>query len=379
MSNQRNQSHSLLDVNSFCSDDQKSVQGARNHSTSSNAPTNHAYVIPAQRRAMTPSDTPSVSAALTIMDWRRKAQTLTSNTRSATEPVLVTRSPSNSFRPMDSVQGLEPTFTAEEKVRAGFSWRYKGDIRNPKNSSLGIAPDDNCALFLTNLPAGTTPKILLDALGIHAPFGRVYATSIAPPTDGRYKSACAKITMFFREEAVHVFQFITGGNLKIARRIIAVVWNSNRSAPQTDLPHSASRVLEILGPIEVVDIHRLSRFLGANIRFDTQDVTTVREDKDERLLRWTFCSFRAQAQVARKALRAEWPGLHIRWGIDPMAVSVNMVPTAMSTMLPLFPQQRAPVATSEVSHTPAGDLISFDSDVEEGLDSKEEKSDIYDF
>ncbi|KAL0465451.1 hypothetical protein QR685DRAFT_575965 [Neurospora intermedia] len=366
MSNQRNKSHSLLDAQSFCSDDQKAVQEARNRSTSSNAPTN-AYVIPAQRRAMTPSDTPSVSAALTIRDWRRKAQTPTSNTRSATEPALVTRSPSTSFRPTDSVQGLEPTFTAEEKVRAGFSWRYKGDIRNPKNSSLRIAPDDNCALFLTNLPAGTTPKILLDALGIHAPFGRVHATSIAPPTDGRYKNACAKITMFLREEAVRVFQFIAGGNLRIAGRTIAV-----------DLPHSASRVLEILGPIEVVDIHRLSRFLGANIKFDTQDVTTVCEDKDERLLRWTFCSFRAQAQVARKALGAEWPGLHIRWGIDPMAVSVNMVPTAVSTMLPFLPQQRAPVATSEVCDTPAGDLISFDSDVEEGLDSKEVKSDIYD-
>lgn len=235
MSNQRNKSHSLLDAQSFCSDDQKAVQEARNRSTSSNAPTN-AYVIPAQRRAMTPSDTPSVSAALTIRDWRRKAQTPTSNTRSATEPALVTRSPSTSFRPTDSVQGLEPTFTAEEKVRAGFSWRYKGDIRNPKNSSLRIAPDDNCALFLTNLPAGTTPKILLDALGIHAPFGRVHATSIAPPTDGRYKNACAKITMFLREEAVRVFQFIAGGNLRIAGRTIAVVWNSNRSAPQRTCP-----------------------------------------------------------------------------------------------------------------------------------------------
>ncbi|KAJ4416733.1 hypothetical protein N0V85_002148 [Neurospora sp. IMI 360204] len=280
-----------------------------------------------------------------------------------------------------------------------------------------------------------------------------------------------------RQGAVALFNFVNARNLVIAGRTINVTWNNNRTPVQTDLPSTASRVLEILGPVEVVNFHRLSRFLEANIVFQTQDVTVaqvarkalraewpglhirwetdpmsvsinrvpniqsnmpprpeleaapapsgsvssvgdlitfssededgfgeeaygsdagevvdvhklnhcfeanlkyqiqditvLKEDKEERLIRWTFYSFRAQAQVARKALRAEWPGLHIRWGIDPMAVSVNMVPTAMSTMLPLFPQQRAPVAAIEASHATAGDLITFDSDVEEEADSVE--------
>ncbi|KAK3351112.1 hypothetical protein B0H65DRAFT_568069 [Neurospora tetraspora] len=349
------------------SNKRNTVQEAYNRSTSSNTRTN-SYVIPAQRRTMTPSDTPSASAALTIPVWRRKAQTPTSDTKAATEQALVKASPSTSstsFKPMDSVQGLEPTFTAEEKVRAGFSWRYKGDIRNPKNSSMRIASDDNCALFLTNLPAGTTPKILLDALGIHAPFGRVYATSIAPPTDGRHSSACAKIAMFTRQDAVCLFQFIAARNLKIAGRTIAVVWNSNRSAPQTDLPHSASRVLEIHGPVEVVDIHRLTRFLESNIKFDTQDITVVREDKHERRIRWTFGSFRAQAQVARKALRAEWPGLHIRWGIDPMSLPIHMVPSVQSTMPPIFHQDEPQMVTDTNDagdDESIGDLMTFSED-----------------
>ncbi|KAK1774744.1 hypothetical protein QBC45DRAFT_489480 [Copromyces sp. CBS 386.78] len=90
--------------------------------------------------------------------------------------------------------------------------------------------------------------------------------------------------------------------------------NKNRSPVQSKLPKTASQALEILSPVvlEVIDFHRLSQFLKANILFQTQDVTVVREDAKEHLIRWTFCSSRAQVEAARQALLKKWPSLHIR-------------------------------------------------------------------
>ncbi|KAK3403395.1 hypothetical protein B0T20DRAFT_25561 [Sordaria brevicollis] len=310
-----------------------------------------AYVIPAQRTPDSPAPT-----ELSMPMWRRTAQTPTTNEAARHQQALVsTRSPTSldSFRPMDSVKGVKYNFTAEEKVRAGFSWKYQGDIYNPKNSSCGISQDQNCSLFLTNIPTGITEKILLDAIGIHAPFGRVFATSVAPPENAYHPTGSAKIAMFDWESAVALFDFINAGNLKIAGRTIQVVWNNNRS-PVQNLPDYLSRVLEILGPVEVVNYHRLNQFLEANIRFQTQDVTIVREDAEVRLIRWTFCSFRAQAQVARKALDHEWPGLQIRWGIDPMTVHINQVP-GVPSVIPLYPElEVAPALSNDESVKSAG-------------------------
>lgn len=201
---------------------------------------------------------------LSIPLWRRRAQTPSPSPHldaqavhasSATRSIAL----SGSFRPMESVKGVGFNYTAE-KVRTGFSWKYKGDIRNPKNCSLGISEDQNCAVFLTNLPRGITEKILLDALGIHAPFGRVFATSVTQPEDLRHATACGKVVMFDRESAVALYNFVHAGRLIISGRTINVIWNINRS-PVQKLPEVTSRVLEILGPLEVVNIHRLCQYL----------------------------------------------------------------------------------------------------------------------
>ncbi|KAH7632797.1 hypothetical protein B0T09DRAFT_395024 [Sordaria sp. MPI-SDFR-AT-0083] len=328
--NKQNKCDSLLDTQLTCSDDHISTHKASNRSTSSNTRTN-TYVAP-HRRAITSNKTNSESAALSALDWRRKAEThnSTPQTKAAAEQALI--------------KGFtDPTFTAEERLSHDFSLRYKGDITNP-NSLLGISPEDNCALFLTNLPVGTTDKILLDALGIHALFGRVYATSIAPTTyvGGHSSASCAKIVMFNREYAVYLYHFNYARNLRIAGRTVG-----------------------IRGPVEVVNVHRLSPLFNANLKYDTQGVATVLEDNHQRVLRWTFCSFRAQAQAARKLLRSTWPSLHVRWGIDPMALPINMLPDAQSTMpvcLRLPQPQLIDTAGNADNDDKADDLITFSDD-----------------
>ncbi|KAK3499459.1 uncharacterized protein B0T23DRAFT_424922 [Neurospora hispaniola] len=86
-------------------------------------------------------------------------------------------------------------------------------------------------------------------------------------------------------------------------------------------------------------------------------------------LRWNLCSFsiRAQAQVARKALGTEWPGLHIRWGIDPMFLPIYMVPDVEITVRLSLPEgePRMSTVTAHVGgHESVGDLIMFESDSE---------------
>lgn len=346
----------------------KPIVERSNRPISSN-PRTSTYVPPATRS----TNAPTTSTGLSITSWRRNVEVSTTSADTHREQQLIdaqSMSSSESFRPMDRVKGVGHNFTPEEKIAKGFSWKYEGDINNPKNSSSGVPTDQNCAVFLTNIPNGVNEKILLDALGIHAPFGRVYATSVTSPAHGSiFHMACANITMFDRESAVALYDFVRSRRLVIAGRTIDVAWNKNRSPTQSKIPKSASRVVEILGPVEVVDYHRLSEFLQKNILFQTQDVTVIREDDKERLIKWTFCSYRAQAEVARQALRRQWPGLHIRWGIDSMSVAVNLVPTLPSN-IPLPPKSSQSV----------GDLITFSDNGKEGGDEHEEdhQEDIYD-
>lgn len=83
----------------------------------------------------------------------------------------------------------------------------------------------------------------------------------------------------------------------------------------------------------------------------TQDIISLNEDKEERLLKWTFASFYAQAQVARMALMKKWPNFHIRWGPDPMTLPINMLPNLQSSMPAALPLPQPPLIDVAGDHT----------------------------
>jgi hypothetical protein len=229
-------------------------------------------------------------------------------------------------RPVGTQPPTNPpaTHTPENSI-SGFSPNYQGDISNPANRPADIPPHLNYSLFITNLPGATTVKILLQELTTHGPFDKIYTSHVTPPDPSQgFTTASAKLTTFTRPGAERLYRFIASGRLILGHHRALVVWNRIMVGPQP-LPQHYSRVLYIRGPKNVVDGHALDRFLReqCGIRFHTQDVFVAGESADERAMVWQFGSYRAQAETARVALRARWPGLVVQFGEDPCAVGIQ--------------------------------------------------------
>ena len=228
---------------------------------------------------------------------------------------------------MDAVRpGHTVQSTPEERVARGFSANYRGNIDIEKNRAANIDPAYNCSLFLTNLPAGTNEKILLDAITLQAPFGRVMVTSVQHPRPEEGKvNAAGKITFATRKEAENLFQFVWNGKLVIGGMTIHVSWDRNMVAPTTHAPH-VTRVLEITGRKDHVNVHWLDSFFRSKCAFHTQEVYITAEKGDERTIEWLFGSVRGQAEAARMALEKDGKYrsvLHVRYGIDPITQHIK--------------------------------------------------------
>jgi hypothetical protein len=218
-----------------------------------------------------------------------------------------------------------PTNQTPELSTLGFSPNYLGNTANPANRSADIPPELSCSLFIANLPAATTVKILLQELTTHGPFDRIYACHVTEPDPSQgFITASAKLTTFTRPGAERLYRFIASGRLILGHYRAQVVWNRNMVGSQP-LPQHYTRVLCIRGPKHVVDGHALDQFLReqCGIRFHAQDVFVTGEGADERVMVWQFGSYRCQAETVRVVLRARWPSLVVQFGEDPCAVGIQ--------------------------------------------------------
>lgn len=128
--------------------------------------------------------------------------------------------------------------------------------------------------------------------------------------------------MFTRDAAERMYDFISKGRLVIAGYRVRVTWNRILVAEYPG-PVYLSRTLVIEGGKDVVDIHKIGEFLKRNLTFETQDVRVVDESVTQRKIEWVFGSYRAQAQVAKMALKSQWEELSIRFGADPVDVGIG--------------------------------------------------------
>lgn len=264
--------------------------------------------------------------------------------------------------------------TEEEKVsrvELGISPNYQGNPHNPRNLSEDIPDSENCALFLTNLPANCTYAELLRAVATHRP-GRVWSTYINPPremdpddpligelqaaaqagnvvTQGRappripasYSTSAAKLIFYHPLEAQRLLQAAAGtfqqpphdgsgpgpgpgSGLHVGGRRVGVKWNRHRTGAQRyDRP--TSRALTIGGPATIVSERRLRGLFDQYFEYATEEVVVVAEGEQGgngawRVLEWRFASMRAQAHAAYQLLRSLYPGVvEVRWAVDPCA------------------------------------------------------------
>lgn len=221
-----------------------------------------------------------------------------------------------------------------QKVDAGFSPDYRGDISLANNRSEDIPDSQNCSLFLVNLPPALTTHELLAAMHKLGPSGRIYATHVNSPEPHRGHPGCAAKVVFFRRDDAHAFyarcaaqgsRHGTGvPGFPVGGTMCRVMWNRIKTSERTwACEPGASRVLLVVGPRTLVSERALTEFFGMKLQFQVDKVLTHVESnlRGDAVVEYRFGSYRCQAQAARLALRREFPQVACFFGMDPLEMS----------------------------------------------------------
>ncbi|KAM7204640.1 hypothetical protein V8F20_003424 [Naviculisporaceae sp. PSN 640] len=178
----------------------------------------------------------------------------------------------------------------------------------------------NSYLKLTNLPDNTTTRILLTALGMHGPFGKVVHCSVRSyPGD-----TSAMILLDSRSGAESLFSFIDQRKFAIGGRAVQCNWWSRSLRPtiiQAGAGYNLSRVLVVATRRHKEDYN----FLGILSTIDTPAGEPVDVVVEPVLAvgSWNavLCSFNGISVASRAKTRLDRGGIRSWcWGVDPVAV-----------------------------------------------------------
>ncbi len=271
------------------------------------------------------ADTPDVSSTSVnfaqLESWLHADADLASpDRRSAADPLRICELGQPAFRPMDAalpsrVAAAPPRVNLLlERIRAGFSGNYQGDISVDRNRSADIPIAESCSLFVTGLPPDVTTQELLAPI---RKMGRIYATHINRPQPERgHFSSAAKIVFFEKEAAAKFFTWSNINGFIVNGHRARVVYNRIRTAEDKRL---ASRVVCIAGPPLLVNESVLQRYFATKFAFQVDEVLDHGIDEnDNALVEFRFGSFRCQAQAAVLTLNCECPEyITAFYGLDP--------------------------------------------------------------
>lgn len=256
------------------------------------------------------------------------SQALTASQTSSTALVAIgkrdtTRRTFEPFRPMNAVlnpDAYKQPLSEDQiafRVKHGISLNYHGNHENTRNISAKIPDQQNCAVWITNLPSKCTTKDLLQALMHHRP-GRVWATHINAPEEPKHRHAAAKVVFYHPAEAKHLLNLARRPGILIQDRRISAIYNKQRVAAQ-EYTYPTSRALEIRGDKAIVNEKFLRSLFENHFKFEDEAVEVLAEFEDTRVIEWRFGSMRAQAGSAYKLLERMYPCVHIRYATDPCA------------------------------------------------------------
>ncbi|CAJ2514123.1 Uu.00g022420.m01.CDS01 [Anthostomella pinea] len=171
------------------------------------------------------------------------------------------------------------------------------------------------ALWLTDLPADCTYQELLAAI---TDTGKVFSTHITHPV-AHHAGCAATIAFFTHEEAQTLLLRTAKGQFMVRGAVPCVRWNTNKSDGGGGSMSPLSRVLRISGKPQFVNQNYLAHYLQVvkGIYYDTGAfILTPGPYGNE--VEWRFTSYRAQAELAFKAITKELAGQMIAWyGEDP--------------------------------------------------------------
>ncbi|KAF4435732.1 hypothetical protein F53441_13436 [Fusarium austroafricanum] len=228
------------------------------------------------------------------------------------------------FRPMAAIARPANNPSHEDEPPASiFSTNYKGEHNVRNASAMNLLPEENCALWLTNLPPSVTHHELLAQI---RNVGRIWCTVINEPDYERHDTAAAKLVFFTPEPAQLLLSKSLTQGLSVNGYPIKVTHNRVKYAPKAMIG-AASRVLIITGKSTFVNPKSLTEFFQARFVFQIDEITEliVQGDKDKggrSVVEYRFGSFRCQAQMGKMALEKDRPvGFEkVEFGEDPCEV-----------------------------------------------------------
>lgn len=248
----------------------------------------------------------------------RTVQPATTGPASAFVPMLAIT------RPDKTGKDFTPMPLASKRVASlKFSPRYHG-MHTENNASVEyLKPEQNCALWLTNLPPNVTDRELLGAI---RNIGRIYATFINYPDFITHSTSAAKVVFFTPEAAQRLLAHCTmvepmairGYQVKIALNRIKYAKNS--------MENNESRVLIITGHKSFVNEHALTEYFEARFAFQIDNVKTLVVHENRAVVEYKFGSYRCQSQMGMKALMLDKPqGIEmVEYGADPCEVGSDL-------------------------------------------------------
>lgn len=275
-------------------------------STRNGFPSWDSTVVPAQRNhARTQVDDPGTPPPARIPE----------------PPTTIT--PGN-FRPMTAIGGsnhrrpghVRGDGTADP---ASFSINYRGEHNSRNASSRDLAPELNCALWITKLPADVTHHELLSSI---RNIGRIWCAVINEPDFERHLTAAAKVVFFSPESAQLLLDFSLSKGLVIRGLQAKVTHNRVKNGAQSSVGN-VSRVLIITGKSSFVNETSLTAFFESKFVFQMDEVVPLITNVSGRsVIEYKFGSYRCQAQMGKMALEKDEPeGFEkVEFGPDPCEV-----------------------------------------------------------
>ncbi|KAH6610006.1 hypothetical protein Trco_000026 [Trichoderma cornu-damae] len=232
------------------------------------------------------------------------------------------------FLPMQAVMQRTPpgAFVTEPSTSAfsssKFSARYHGMHTETNASAEHLAPDQNCALWLTNLPPGVSTHQLLTAI---RNVGRVWCSYVNYPDYVTHQTAAAKVVFFTPEASQQLLSiswtrglFIQGFRVKVSHNRIK--YGSHA------ITGKMSRILIITGNADFVNEASLTKFFKDRFIFQVDEVVELIKAGGRAVVEFKFGSYRCQAQMGKMSLEKDRPvGFEkVEFGDDPCEVGDTM-------------------------------------------------------
>ncbi|KAM5523617.1 hypothetical protein FOXYSP1_13960 [Fusarium oxysporum f. sp. phaseoli] len=228
------------------------------------------------------------------------------------------------FRPMAAITRPPSHTTREDEARESiFSDNYKGEHNTRNASALSLTPEQNCALWLTNLPPDVTHHELLGQI---RNVGRIWCSVINEPDWQRHETAAAKVVFFTPGPAQLLLSKSLTQGLSVRGFPVRVTHNRVKYGEQA-IMGPASRVLIITGKSTFVNPSCLTEFFEERFVFEVDEITELIVQGDaskggRSVVEYRFGSFRCQAQMGKMALEKDRPqGFEkVEFGEDPCEV-----------------------------------------------------------